>query len=271
MRAFTFLYLWSALRPLAAVTLGLATFAASSGSATAQTPEQVDLLLVLAADTSSSMKEPEFRLQRSGYAAAFRDPRVISAISATPTGRIAVAYVEWSGPWLQKVIIDWTLIDSEDAARRFSARMLAAPRAFSKKSTAIGAAIDFCTEQFDRAPFRAQRRIIDISGDGDNNTGRKVTAARDEAMAEGVTINGLVILGPLNGTERVDHSNPPGGLAHYYRSNVIGGAGAFVAVAEGYRSFGDALVHKLVREIAMRLDLADEHRSRDEDGQFLIR
>jgi hypothetical protein len=253
------------------LTLALAALAASAGRLAAQGPERVDLLLVLAADTSSSMKEPEFRLQRSGYAAAFRDSRVISAIRATPTGRIAVTFVEWSGPWLQKVVIEWTLIDNKEAAHRFSDRMLAAPRAFSKKSTAIGAAIEFCADQFSRAPFRASRHIIDISGDGDNNTGRKVAAARDEAVAEDITINGLVILGPLNGTDSIDHSNPPGGLAHYYRSKVIGGAGAFVAVAEGYGSFGDALVHKLVREIAMGPEPAAELQWHHGPGQFLIR
>ena len=234
-----------ALRFLAAVALGAAAHAPSAPAA-----EGVDLLLVLAADVSSSVKKPEFRLQRSGYASAFADPRVFSAIRATATGRIGVAYVEWSGPWMQKLVIDWTLIGSAEAARRFSGRVMAAPRAFSKKSTSISAAIDFAAALLQRAPYRASRRIIDISGDGDNNSGRPVAAARDDAVRKGITINGLVILNMAAGPS--SHSHPPGGLAKYYRRNVIGGAGAFVRAAEDYRSFDAALIRKLIREIAQR-------------------
>jgi hypothetical protein len=211
--------------------------------------ERVDLLLVLAADVSSSVDEPEFRLQRTGYANAFSDPRVIAAIGATPTGRIAVAYVEWSGPFMQRVVIDWTVLDGERAARRFSRRILSAPRAFSKKSTSISAAIDFASAKLARAPYRAARWIIDISGDGDSNTGRPVKAARDEAVARGITINALAILG----RGEPGHSNPAGGLAHYYRENVIGGAGAFVVEAESHASFEASLIQKLVREIAFSI------------------
>jgi hypothetical protein len=240
-----------ALRMFAAMALPALALLALGHGPPARAAERVGLLLVLAADTSSSVNEPEFQLQRKGHAAALADPRVISAIRATPGGRIAVAYVEWSGPWTQKLVVDWTLVDGLAAGRRLGARIAAAPRAFSKRSTSIGDAIDFSAAQFGRAPFQAPRRVIDISGDGDSNTGRPVAAARDAAIARGITVNGLVIRGPAKAAERHAHSNPPGGLARYYRRNVIGGPGAFVLEAEDHRSFGSALVRKLVREIAL--------------------
>ena len=104
--------------------------------------------------------------------------------------------------------------------------------------------------QLDRAPYETRRRVIDVSGDGDNNSGRDVTAARGEAIAKGVTINGLVILTETPTGRNSDHTNPPGGLADYYRNNVIGGPGAFIMVAENFNSFGDVLVKKLIAEIA---------------------
>jgi hypothetical protein len=104
--------------------------------------------------------------------------------------------------------------------------------------------------QLDRAPYETRRRVIDVSGDGDNNSGRDVTAARDEAIAKDVTINGLVILTETPTPWNSNHTNPSGGLAHYYRNNVIGGPGAFVMVAENSNSFGDVIVRKLIAEIA---------------------
>jgi Protein of unknown function (DUF1194) len=211
--------------------------------------ERVDLLLVLAADISRSVDEVKFQLQRSGYAAAFSDSRVIEAIRSGPNGRIAVAFVEWSGPLPQRIVIDWMVIHDDKTARLFGDRIVEASRVFAD-STSISAGIDFAMTQLDSAPYEARRRVIDISGDGDNNSGRDVTAARNEAIAIGVTINGLVILTETQTGFNSNHTNPPGGLASYYRNNVIGGPGAFVMVAENSDSFGDVLVKKLIAEIA---------------------
>ena len=125
-----------------------------------------------------------------------------------------------------------------------------APRAFARNSTSISAGIDFAMTQLNRAPYEAPRRVIDISGDGDNNSGRDVTTARDQAITKGVTINGLVILTEPPSSSHSNHRNPPSGLANYYRNNVIGGPGAFVMVAENINSFGNVLIKKLTREIA---------------------
>ena len=231
-------------------TFVLAALMATTGWTSSRAAERVDLLLVLAADVSDSMDESKFDLQRSGYAAAFSDSRVIEAIRSGPNGRIAVAFIEWSGILQQKIVIDWTVISNDEMARQLGDHILEAPRAFARNGTSISAGIDFAMTQFDHAPYEARRRVIDVSGDGDNNSGRDVTAARDEAIAKGVTINGLVILTETPTGWNSAHTNPPGGLANYYRKNVIGGPGAFVMVAENSNSFGDVIVKKLIAEIA---------------------
>jgi hypothetical protein len=215
----------------------------------ARAAEEVDLLLVLAVDVSRSIDHPKFLLQRDGYAAAIANPQVISAITSGATGKIGLAFVEWSGFGAQKLVIDWTRIDGMAAAKRFGDQIVEAPRSFADR-TSIAGGIDFSMAQFARAPFEAVRRTIDLSGDGTNNAGRDVQRARDEAVAKGVTINGLVILSENTAPWNAEHTNPPGGLEQYYRDNVIGGPGSFTVVAEDFSSFGRAIVKKLIAEIA---------------------
>jgi hypothetical protein len=148
-------------------------------------------------------------------------------------------------------VIDWTLLDGPDAARKFSDALVEAPRSFADR-TSISGAIDFSMEMLARAPFEAPRRTIDVSGDGTHNSGRGLLAAREDALAKGVTINGLVILSERPLPWNPEHTNPPGGLARYFQDNVIGGPGAFVIVAENFQSFGQALISKLVAEIAAK-------------------
>jgi hypothetical protein len=218
--------------------------------AAARAAEGVDLLLVLAADVSRSVNPPKFKLQREGYASAISDKRVVNAIRSGPYGRIGIAFVEWSGAAAQKVIIDWTAIGDMASAQDFATQILEAPRPFADR-TSISGGIDFAMTLFERAPFTSTRRTIDVSGDGTNNSGRDVTAARDEALAKGVTINGLVILSETPLSWNPDHTHPPGGLANYYRNNVVGGPGAFVISAQNFESFGQAILTKLVAEIAV--------------------
>jgi Protein of unknown function (DUF1194) len=207
--------------------------------------DEADLLLVLAADVSYSVNETEFLLQRQGHAKAIASPPVLSAIQAGWMGRIAVCFIEWSGPTWQTVVVDWTLLNNVNAARRFSDKIIQAPRSFSER-TSISGAIDFAAARIQHAPFWSERKVIDISGDGDNNAGRGVTSARDDAIAKGITINGLVI----SNSELGDHLHPSGGIKSYYEQNVIGGPGAFVMAAENFESFGSVLIKKLVTEIA---------------------
>jgi hypothetical protein len=229
--------------------LALAALAASNLFPTARAAEPVDLLLVLAADVSRSLDHAKFQMQREGYAAAFSDRRVVNAAISGPNGRIAVIFVEWSGSDEQYVIVDWTPIASEADARRFSDRLIESPRPFAGR-TSISGGIDFALAQIARAPFAAERRAIDVSGDGTHNSGQDLRTARDRAVAQGVSINGLVILSEKPLPNFPEHTHPPGGLANYYRENVIGGDGAFVMTAENFQSFGRAIINKLIAEIA---------------------
>jgi len=224
-------------------------FAAAAFVPSAEAAEQVDLLLVLAADVSRSIDGAKFQLQREGYAAAVSDPQVLDAIRAGPNGRIGLTFVEWSGAGSQRVLVDWTIVADAASAKGFGDRLLEAPRSFADR-TSISGAIEFAMGQLARAPYESGRRTIDISGDGTNNSGRGVTEARDEALNKGVTINGLVIFSDTPLTWNPDHTNPPGGLDGYYRSNVIGGPGAFVVAAQSFAAFGQAMVKKMIAEVA---------------------
>ncbi len=231
----------------------LAMLALSAGAGAQNT----DLLLVLAADVSRSVDEGEFDLQRKGYAAALTDPRVLAAIRGGNTGTIAVCFIEWSGAGEQLVVVDWTMVHDEEDAGVIAAAILAAPRSFMGR-TSISAGIDFAMERFAAAKPHSDRRIIDVSGDGTNNSGRPVTEARDQAVSEGITINGLAIINDRPNPGYAFHTQPPGGLPEWYRQNVIGGPGAFLSVIDDFRSFSDAMTNKLVSEIVA---LAGEEQS----------
>ena len=210
---------------------------------------EVDLLLVLAADVSRSVDAHKYKLQRDGYANAIMDKQVLDAIRSGPNGRIALAFVEWSGFRNQKVVIDWKLVGDAESAYKFATGLLEAARSFADR-TSISGAIDFSVVLFPKSPYSAPRRVIDISGDGTNNAGRAVEGARDNAVAAGIVINGIVILSEHPLPMNPEHTHPKGGLEQYYRDNVIGGPGSFVIPAKGFPSFGEAIKKKLVAEIA---------------------
>ena len=230
--------------------LGVVATGGRAVPARAEPEAQVDLLLVLAVDISRSVDARKFALQREGYAAALTHPRVISAIQSTPASSIAVCYLEWSGAAAQAVLVDWARIASRDEAEAYAARILAAPRLFMER-TAIGAAIDYSVAQFAKSPFTANRRVIDVSGDGTSNSGRDVVAARDEALAKGIVINGLAILSEVPLPFNPQHTHPPGGLLKYYEDNVVGGQGAFALAAENHDAFPKLILNKLIKEIAL--------------------
>jgi hypothetical protein len=206
--------------------------------APAQSPQPVDLALVLAVDASGSVDRIRFELQKQGYVAAFRHPRVIGAIQSGPTQSIAVIMMQWTGPALQVTAVPWTTISDPASANAFADAVASAPRALFGGGTSISGAIDTSMALLFDNPFRAARRVIDISGDGSNNRGRSVNQARDEAIAKGVGINGLPILALEPDLDR------------YYRDNVVGGPGAFVIAAKDFESFGEAILKKLIAEIA---------------------
>jgi hypothetical protein len=211
--------------------------------------ETVDVALVFAADVSRSVDDDEFKLQRQGYAAAVTNPRVLQAIAAGPHGAVAICFIEWSGPEEQQVVAEWTVVRDGESAGAFAATLLSAPRSFVGR-TSISAAIDFSRAYLAKAGVASERRVIDVSGDGTNNSGRPVLDARDEAVTAGITINGLAIINEHPNPGYFAHTQPPEGLPEYYRQNVIGGPGAFLLVVQDFSTFGDAITNKLVSEIA---------------------
>ena len=227
---------------LALATAGSLTWCAAQALAR-ELP--VDLELVLAVDVSGSVDEVEARLQRDGYVQALRHPDVISAISAGVLRRIAVTYIEWAGQDTQSVVLDWRLIDSKAAANAFASE-LERVEITRGRYTSISQAIRYALPRFVGNGFDGTRRVIDVSGDGANNTGGLVNVARDEAVAMGVTINGLPI---VNGRPNRFGQQLPD-LDLYYRNCVIGGPGAFIVVAQDFESFARAVRKKLVLEIA---------------------
>ncbi len=228
---------------LALLVLGLV----AAGPAAAA--DKVDLQLILAADVSRSIDSDEFRLQREGYAAAFTDPKVLNAIQSGPYRSIAVSFVEWSGSEAQHVVADWTVIRDEETAGEFINTLRTAPRSFAG-FTSISAAIDFSMSHFATTDTETERRIIDVSGDGTNNGGRPVNDARDAAVAQGVVINGLAIINQHPNPGYTAHTQPPEGLGEYYKQNVTGGPGSFVITIEDFSTFSEAIVNKLINEIA---------------------
>ena len=207
--------------------------------------EPVDMLLVLAVDVSRSIDEDEARLQREGYRAGVCDGRVVEAITRGMLGAIGVAYVEWAGFEYQRLVLPWQRIAGQADANLWAAKLAEAPRA-SLSWTSISGGIDFSRRVLAEAPFEATRRVIDVSGDGVNNSGRGVERARDEAVADGVIINGLPIINDRPTFGRA----PPMPLDQYFQQSVIGGFGSFMVVAEDFEAFGTAVRRKLIREIA---------------------
>jgi hypothetical protein len=199
----------------------------------------VDLQLVLAVDASASVDMTRFELQRRGYVEAFRNSQVLQAIRGGANQSIAVAMFQWTGPRLQAEIVPWTLVKDEASAKSVASLMETTPRQLFRGGTSISGAIDYSMKWFPQSPFKGVRWVIDISGDGSNNTGRWIIMARDEAVAAGVIINGLPIL-----------AWEPG-LDSYYKENVIGGPGAFMIVAKDFDTFADAILRKMILEIAM--------------------
>jgi Protein of unknown function (DUF1194) len=233
------------------LTLSLVVVWAPRANA-AGAPVAVDAAIVLASDVSRSIDDEEFALERRGYGNAIESQQLLDAISTGPHGAIALSYVEWAGDGEERVVVDWALIRNRNDAHAFVAAMTAAPRSFIGR-TAIGGAIDFSFALFPESAFESNRRVIDVSGDGTSNQGRLVTQSRDAAVGAGAVINGLAIYNrkaAAMGGYLAMHTNPPGGLAQYYRENVIGGPGAFVVQIDDFKTFGDAMMRKLVDEIS---------------------
>ncbi|MEM1315240.1 MAG: DUF1194 domain-containing protein [Pseudomonadota bacterium] len=228
------------------VLAGLIPASAASGAEDAEAPPpiEVDVELVLAVDISRSMDVEELRIQRDGYVRAFRDPQVIRAVQGGLLGRIAVLYFEWAGPGIRNVIGDWTLIDGPESAAAFADR-LAAGRITAALGTSISGGLAFSAAQIEANRFEGLRRVIDVSGDGPNNSGPGVEIARDEVVAMGMTINGLPLMmkardGPFSLSD----------LDIYYEDCVIGGPQSFLLPLWDAAKFAETIRRKLILEIS---------------------
>lgn len=207
---------------------------------------KVDLELVLAVDVSLSMDSYEQKMQLQGYVDAFQDEEILRAIERGPRKRIAVIFVEWGGAEFQNIKVPWTLIDDAESARAF-ARALGQRRLTALPLTSISTALLYSSNLFDGNGYESERQVIDVSGDGPNNQGLVVTAARDAVVERGITINGLpVMLRVGQAPGFFDLKN----LDVYYEDCVIGGPGAFIVPVHEEKNFASAIRRKLIREIS---------------------
>ena len=229
----------------------LAVFALSSPPwATAEeTTNVVDLKLVIAVDVSTSMDQEEQRLQREGYARALRSPEVMQAIKSGRRGRVAVIYMEWASPENQRVLVPWTVIDGPDDAAEMANAVKEQPTIL-QGGTSIFAALSFAAKLLRTSGLQSDRQIIDVSGDGPNNSGPPITPIRDSLVAHGTTINGLAIsLSHHHQPNMIESFDLPY-LKSYYEHCVIGGLGAFVLSVGDPADFEKAIRRKFVNEIA---------------------
>ena len=205
----------------------------------------VDVELVLAVDVSYSMDMDELAIQREGYAQAIVSKEFLQALKSLPNGRISITYFEWAASNDQKIVIPWRLIDGPETADAVAQEILKTPIRRASR-TSISGAIYFAMPLFEANPYRGVRRVIDISGDGPNNNGLPIIGARDEALAKGITINGLPIMVKEPTLSTMDIEN----LDWYYEDCVIGGPGSFVVAIRDRDKFSDAIRTKLLLEVA---------------------
>ena len=213
--------------------------------------DDVDVALVLVTDVSRSIDDSEFKLEKDGYTSAFTSQKVLEAIHGGPTGRIAVAYLEFASSFEVRTVLDWTVIHDAASGQAFADRLVATPRSASGR-TAIGEGIAVAMHDLATSGLKASRQVIDVCGDGTSNAGRDVGEARDAAVAAGIIVNGLTIINEHPVAWAFAHVQPPGGLTAWYRDHVIGGPGSFVLEVHDFQSFSKAMTRKLVDEIASR-------------------
>lgn len=206
---------------------------------------EVDAELVFGVDISYSMDRVEQQLQRNGYVQALTSPEFLNALKSNPIGKVAIAYMQWASYNDQDLVLDWTVVSSPESARAAADKLAAAPYRRAQR-TSVSGAIDAAARLFNDNGFKGARQVIDISGDGPNNNGRPVLEARDEAVARGITINGLPLVGIRPYLGRFDIAD----LDVYYEDCVVGGPESFMIVIRDVKNFVDATRNKLVREIA---------------------
>ena len=224
----------------AGLLLAMTSFAPQVAAA-----ETVDVELILAVDVSLSMSPTELAIQRDGYVAALTHEQVINAIQDGVHGKIALAYFEWAGDTVQRVVVPWTIIATLEDAQRVADQLTLSPSS-SARRTSISGALGFAGDMFAESSHSGFKRVVDISGDGPNNQGMLVAQARDALVEQGITINGLPLMTDGGYSSVYDVKN----LDLYYRDCVIGGPGAFMIPVNDWSQFPEAVRRKLVLELA---------------------
>ncbi len=214
---------------------------------------EVDLRLVIAADVSGSMTQRLAKMQRDGFVAAFRNPALRNAIMSGPLGRIAVTYFEWSDERNQTVVVDWRLIDSADDLTAFAEELAKTDGKASARKTSISAALLFARGLIARSPYRSNRKVVDISGNGENNAGLPIASVIGSIGEASITVNGLAMPGNWPTTAEPNWyvgEQQRMGVANYYRREVRHGPGSFVVAVDTEDDIAEAILRKLVVEIA---------------------
>jgi len=220
--------------------LALAPFTADAAE-----QEKVGMQLILAADVSGSVNPTRYKTQQDGYLEALGDSRVLNVIRELDPPVLAVTFIAWARE--QQVMVPWTRVEDAKSMDLFRDRLKATQRAQIGINTLISRALLFCNRLFDQE-FTGGRKVIDVSGDGDDNQGIVgLRQVRDAVVAQGVVINGLPII--VKPPEYIFPPQPPEGLDVYYRNHVVGGEGHVTIESIGFDNFKQAILQKLLLEI----------------------
>jgi hypothetical protein len=212
---------------------------------TARAAEKVGMQLILAADVSGSVNATRYKTQQDGYLEALGDRRVMEVIAGLDPPVLAITFIAWSRE--QEIMVPWTRVHDGKSMDVFRNRLNGARRPPIGINTLISRALAFCDAQFDQE-FTGGRKVIDVSGDGDDNMGTLgLHQVRDRLVAKGVVINGLPII--VKPPEYIFPPQPPEGLDEYYRRHVVGGDGHVVIESVGFDNFKQAILQKLLLEI----------------------
>jgi Protein of unknown function (DUF1194) len=222
-----------------------ATSALALAPIAAKAAEPVGMQLILAADVSGSVNTDRYRTQQNGYLDALGDPRVLQVINGLDPPVLAITFIAWARE--QAVMVPWTRVHDASTMDVFREQLRNQQRPRVGINTLISQALLFCDARFDKE-FTGGRKVIDVSGDGDDNQGIVgLRAVRDMLVGKGVVINGLPII--VKPPEYIFPPQPPEGLEVYYRNHVVGGEGHVTIESIGFDNFKQAILQKLLLEI----------------------
>jgi hypothetical protein len=230
----------------AIVTGGLGTSGIRSGEA-ASGMTIVPVELVLLVDTSGSVDDVEYVVQKDGYAAAFRHRDLIHMIKEQ--GSIAVTYIEWDAHDRQHVRIDWTLLRNTGDCHAFANRIDRLER-LSAGTTIMSSAVEFAVNSIRSNAYTGLRRVIDISGDGKCKNYRYYVEGDSGGQDRGTPWPSVraTLAGEIDAINAICITTDSD-VADFYRDQVPFGDLHFTMRVATFEEFEDAILTKLRREI----------------------